>query len=71
MKNRPRSTLGGRIAYNETKVECPKCHVTMIATVADLKSDKLLRCPVCRTPLNDPHSPRGDHLLLMYYTKAR
>ncbi len=71
MKKRPRSTLGGRIAYNETQVECPACYATMIAKVADLKSDKLLRCPVCRTPLNDPHGPRGDHLLLMYYTKAR
>lgn len=51
MMNMRQSPLSEHSAYKEIKVECPKCHVTMIK-VADLRSNKLLRCPVCRTPIN-------------------
>jgi len=40
------------LGYNETKVECPGCHATMVVRVAELKSNKLLRCLVCKTPIN-------------------
>lgn len=51
MRNMPADTLQEHIADNEIKVECPKCGVTMIVKVADLRSKKLLRCPACRTPI--------------------
>jgi len=41
------------IADNETEVKCRNCEVTMIVKVADLRSHRLLRCPVCRTAINE------------------
>ena len=53
-----KKTIEEYITDGETKVECLKCHhATMIAKIADIKS-RLLRCPVCRTPVNDPETFR-------------
>jgi len=53
MKNMQKRGGREQIASSEIKVECLKCHVTMIVKLADIKSNRLLRCPVCRTPIND------------------
>ena len=53
MKNTPQSTLSQNIAYNEIEVKCRNCKVTVIAKVADLRSNRIIRCPACRTAINE------------------
>ncbi len=54
MRKSQRKILQVHYNYRETKVECPKCQATAIVKVADLRSNKLLRCPACRTTYSGP-----------------
>jgi len=60
MKNMQKRSGIEQIASSEIKVECPRCHANMIAKLADIRSNRLLRCPVCRTPINDLGTYRQD-----------
>jgi len=53
MKNIQKRSEKERITGSEIRVECSRCHTTMIAKLADIRSNRLLKCPVCRTTIND------------------
>ena len=48
-----KKTIEEHVAYNEIEVKCRNCEVTVIAKVADLRSNRLIRCPACRTVINE------------------
>jgi len=60
MENMQKRSEREQIGSSETKVECPRCHAIMIAKLVDIKSNKLLRCRICRTPINDLEMYRQD-----------